>query len=547
MAASDARGEPVDRTPPSLAVVSRAPPAAHRAVGRTTTARLPRTSDVHRAGGHRPVSPGLTRCRGRHRRRPRPYPEVGRGPDGHATALGRDSYNRPRGPDEAVGRTTAGLPRASDAHREGGRRPASPGPTRCRGRHRRRPRPYPEVGRGPDGHAAALGRDSYNRPRGPDEAVGRTTAGLPRASDAHREGGRRPASPGPTRCRGRHRRRPRPYPEVGLGPDGHATAPGTDSYNCCPPDQDKAVGSTTVGLPCTSETQRAGGHPPASPGPTRCRGRRRRRPRPYPEVGRRADGHATALGRDSYHCRPGPDKAEGSCTAGLPRTSDADRAGGRRPASPGPTRCRGRHRRRHRPYPEVGIGPDGHATALGKDTYIWPQGPHKAVGTTTATPKAADDDEEEAMDTTPPWLAVTLRSPAAPLEAVGSTTAGLPRPSDAHRAGGHHRPASPGPTRCRGRHRRRPRPYPEVGLGPDGHAAALGRDSYHCRPGPEKAEGSSTAGLPRTSDADRAGGRRPASPGPTRCRGRHRRRPRPYPEVGLGPDGHAAALGKGTY
>ncbi|XP_073089034.1 uncharacterized protein [Manis javanica] len=466
----------MDRMPPSLAVIFRAPPAPHRAVGRTTTAGLLCTSDVHRAGSRHPFSPGPTRCRGRHRRRPRPYPEVGRRPDRHATALGKATYTCLPGPGKAVGSTTAGLPRTSDAHRVGGRRPASPGPTRCRGRHRRRPQPYPEVGLGPDRHATALRKASYNCPLAPNLAVGSTTAGLPRTSDTDRMGGHRPASPGPTRCRGRHRRRPRPYPEVGLGPDGHATALRKDTYNCRP-GPDKAVGSTTAAPKADDDDQE--------------------------EVMDTTPPWLAVILRSPA----APHEAVGSTTASLPRNSDAHRAGGRRTASPGPTRCRGRHRRRPRPYPEVGLGPNRHATALGKATYNCPPGPDKAVG---------------------------------------SITVGLPRTSDTDRAGGHH-PVSPGPTRCRGRHRRQPRPYPEVGRKAKGHATALRKASYNCPPAPNLAMGSTTASLPRTSDTNRMGGRRPASPGPTRCHGRHRRRPRPYPEVRLGPDGLTTALRKGTY
>ncbi|KAI5137640.1 Transmembrane Protease Serine 7, partial [Manis pentadactyla] len=117
------------------------------------------------------------------------------------------------------------------------------------------------------------------------------------------------------------------------------------------------------------------------------------------------------------------DKAMGSATAGLLRASDNHRAGGRRLVSPGPIRCRGRHRRRPRPYPQGGRRPDGHATAFGKGTHNCPLATDKSVGCTGASLKA-DAQDDEPMDTTPPSMAVIFRSPpAAPWAAPPSARA----------------------------------------------------------------------------------------------------------------------------
>ncbi|KAI5932307.1 Triple functional domain protein [Manis javanica] len=118
-----------------------------------------------------------------------------------------------------------------------------------------------------------------------------------------------------------------------------------------------------------------------------------------------------------------------------------------------------------------------------------PPAPHSA----TFGPRAGHDAEDEPMDTTPPSMAVIFRSPPAPHEAAGSTTAGLLRTSDTRRAGSH-RPVSPGPTRCSGRAQAAGL-GPTLGLGPDGHATTLGNGTYDCPPAPDKAQGSTSAGL----------------------------------------------------
>ncbi|KAI5164411.1 Toll-Like Receptor 3 [Manis pentadactyla] len=72
-AGNDTQDEPMDTTPPSMAVIFRWTPAPHGAM-RSTTAGLLCTSDNHRTGGRRLISPRPLRCSGRHRRRPWPYP-----------------------------------------------------------------------------------------------------------------------------------------------------------------------------------------------------------------------------------------------------------------------------------------------------------------------------------------------------------------------------------------------------------------------------------------------------------------------------------------
>ncbi|KAI5146546.1 Alanyl-Trna Editing Protein Aarsd1 [Manis pentadactyla] len=72
-AGNDTQDEPMDTTPPSMAIIFRWTPTPHGAM-RSTTAGLLCTSDNHRAGVRRLSSPGPLRCSGRHRRRPRPYP-----------------------------------------------------------------------------------------------------------------------------------------------------------------------------------------------------------------------------------------------------------------------------------------------------------------------------------------------------------------------------------------------------------------------------------------------------------------------------------------
>ncbi|KAI5169514.1 Attractin [Manis pentadactyla] len=76
MIGSDARDEPINTTPPPLAIVFRSPPAPNEAVGSTTVGLLC-TSDNHRMGGRHLVSPGSIRCHGRHRRWPQHYTELG--------------------------------------------------------------------------------------------------------------------------------------------------------------------------------------------------------------------------------------------------------------------------------------------------------------------------------------------------------------------------------------------------------------------------------------------------------------------------------------
>ncbi|KAI5179497.1 Cofilin-1 [Manis pentadactyla] len=71
MTCSDARDEPMDTTPPKLAIIVWSPPAQHDAVGSTTTGLLC-ASENHCTGSSHLVFPGPIRCRGRHRRRHRP-------------------------------------------------------------------------------------------------------------------------------------------------------------------------------------------------------------------------------------------------------------------------------------------------------------------------------------------------------------------------------------------------------------------------------------------------------------------------------------------
>ncbi|KAI5170510.1 Toll-Like Receptor 3 [Manis pentadactyla] len=72
-AGNDTQDEPMDTTLSSMAIIFRWTLAPHGAM-HSTTAGLLCTSDNHRAGGRRLISPGPLRCSGRHRRRPRPYP-----------------------------------------------------------------------------------------------------------------------------------------------------------------------------------------------------------------------------------------------------------------------------------------------------------------------------------------------------------------------------------------------------------------------------------------------------------------------------------------
>ncbi|KAI5209172.1 Zinc Finger Protein Zfpm2 [Manis pentadactyla] len=61
-----------DTTHPSMAIIFRSTPAPHEAVG-SSTACLLHTSATQCVGSHPPDYPEPTRCRGRHRRRPRTY------------------------------------------------------------------------------------------------------------------------------------------------------------------------------------------------------------------------------------------------------------------------------------------------------------------------------------------------------------------------------------------------------------------------------------------------------------------------------------------
>ncbi|KAI5153169.1 hypothetical protein MUG91_G534n5, partial [Manis pentadactyla] len=75
---------------------------------------------------------------------------------------------------------------------------------------------------------------------------------------------------------------------------------------------------------------------------------------------------------------------------------------------------------------------------------IQSQATDKALGSTSEISTAGSDARDEPMNTTPPLLAIIFRSPPAPHEPVGSTTAGLLCSSDNKRAVGR-RLVSPGP------------------------------------------------------------------------------------------------------
>ncbi|KAI5154403.1 hypothetical protein MUG91_G5250n1 [Manis pentadactyla] len=459
----DARVEPMDTTPPSVAVIFRSPPASHEAVG-GATAGLLRTSDTHRAGGHPPG----TRA---------PLPARLEVSCLCETAI----QSQPT--DKAMGSATAGLLRASDNHRAGGRRLVSPGPIRCRGRHRRRPRPYPQGGRRPDGHATAFGKGTRNCPLATDKSVGCTGASL--KADAQDD---EPMDTTPPSMAVIFRSPPAPHGAVGsstFGPRGgdddrdepmDTTPPSMAVIFRSPPAAHGAVGGSTFG-PKGGDDDR---DEPMDTTP------------PSMAV--------------IFRSPPAPHGAVGSTTFG-PRAGDDARD---EPMDTTP--------------PSMAV------------IFRSPPAAHGAVGSSTFGPRAGDDAGDEPMDTTPPSMAVIFRSPPAPHGAVGSTTAGLLCASDNHRAGGR-RLVSPGPIRCRGRHRRRPRPYPLTltlktsrwDTTPPSMAVIFRPPP----PAPHEAVGSGTAGLPprphtmpweaQTTASDR------------------------YPQVGLGPDGHATAIGKGTY
>jgi len=176
-----------------------------------------------------------------------------------------------------------------------------------------------------------------------------------------------------------------------------------------------AVGGTDDGLgPTRKSASDPMGTPPPSgkapttapPAPGKAQGSTSARPKADADAQDEPMGHDTPL--DGRHLPapppPAPHEAVGSGTAGLPwphtmpweaQTTASDR------------------------YPQVGLGPDGHATAIGKGTYSSPRAPDDAVGSTGAGPKAHSDSQGEPMDTTPPSLAVIFRSPPGPTPGRG--------------------------------------------------------------------------------------------------------------------------------
>ncbi|XP_073089013.1 uncharacterized protein [Manis javanica] len=279
----------MDTTPPSLAVLFRYPPQApHEALG-SNTAGLLCTSGTHRAGGHCLVSPGPIRYRGRCRRRPRPYPQGGRRPDGQATAFGKSTYNCHPAPDKSVGCTSASL--KADAQDE----PMDTTPPSMAIIFRSPLVPHEAAGSATFG--PRVGHDAEDEPMDttpPSMAVifrsplapHSATFGLRAGHDAEDE----PMDTTPPSMAIIFRSPPAPHSATFSPRAGHdaedepmdTTPPSMAVIFRSPPAPHEAAGSNTAGLVCTPDTRRVGSHRLVSPGPIRCRGRHRRRPRPYP-------------------------------------------------------------------------------------------------------------------------------------------------------------------------------------------------------------------------------------------------------------------------